>query len=96
MPLHEFRGYYDYRQHLEQNYPPNAWLTPSELFRPYFGYALALHIERQFRLHSRKGASTPLRIVEVGPGRGGLAFSILDYFRQFARDLFRIIRYDAV
>ncbi|MFO0117493.1 MAG: hypothetical protein ACK521_07730, partial [bacterium] len=37
----ECRGYYDYRQQMEQHYPENAWVTPCELFKPYYSYAVA-------------------------------------------------------
>jgi len=37
----ECRGYYDYRQQMEQNYPENAWVTPCELFKPYYSYAVS-------------------------------------------------------
>ena len=30
-----------------------------------------------------------LNIVEIGPGRGGLALSIINYFYTFAYDLFK-------
>jgi hypothetical protein len=35
------RGYYDYRQEMERLYPENAWVTPCELFKPYYSYTIA-------------------------------------------------------
>ena len=26
---------------MERLYPENAWVTPSELFKPYYGYTIA-------------------------------------------------------
>ena len=37
----KLRGYYDYRQEMERVYPDNAWVTPCELFKPYYGYTIA-------------------------------------------------------
>jgi SAM-dependent MidA family methyltransferase len=34
-------GYNDYRKEMEAKYPENAWVTPSELFKPFYGYAVA-------------------------------------------------------
>lgn len=34
-------GYYDFRKEMERLYPENAWVTPSELFKPYYGYTVA-------------------------------------------------------
>src|SRR5690349_4617078 len=33
-------GYEDYTRELSQRYPKNAWLTPSELFRPWYGITI--------------------------------------------------------
>ena len=41
IPFAELRGYADYSAFIEENYPENAWVTPSELFKPYYGYAIA-------------------------------------------------------
>ena len=29
---------------LKENYPENAWLTPSEIFKPYYGMAIGNYI----------------------------------------------------
>lgn len=41
IPFHELLGYYDYRTELEKRYPSNAWITPSETFKPFYGYMIA-------------------------------------------------------
>jgi SAM-dependent MidA family methyltransferase len=53
------------------------WLTPVEIFAPWYGRALA-HYMLELRKHdSRIDSSTPLSIVEIGGGTGTLAASIL-------------------
>ena len=37
----ELTGYYEFRKEMERLYPENAWLTPSELFKPFYGYTIA-------------------------------------------------------
>lgn len=37
----EMLGYEDYQKQLSENYPKNAWLTPSEIFKPYYGMSIA-------------------------------------------------------
>jgi SAM-dependent MidA family methyltransferase len=51
------------------------WLTPVEIFRPWFGAALAQYM-LEFRRHKLR-SDEPLSIVEVGGGTGTLAASVL-------------------
>jgi hypothetical protein len=37
-------GYHAYRTELQSKYPKHAWITPSELFKPYYGYMIANYI----------------------------------------------------
>lgn len=37
-------GYYAYRKELKEKYPQNAWVTPSEIFKPFFGYMIGNYI----------------------------------------------------
>lgn len=39
-------GYEEYTQTLEERYPENAWLTPSEIFKPWYGMSIANYISR--------------------------------------------------
>ena len=41
IPFNQLQGYYEYRQSMEKLYPDNAWVTPSELFKPFYGYTVA-------------------------------------------------------
>lgn len=51
-----------------------SWLTPVELFKPWYGEAIARFIVRQ---HMRQRPDDPLRIAELGGGQGTLAADIL-------------------
>jgi SAM-dependent MidA family methyltransferase len=70
---------------MERLYPTNAWVTPSELFKPYFGYTIA-----NFMINQMENRDMDiLRIVEIGPGTGTLADSILDFYKNYSLDLYR-------
>ncbi|KAI9330952.1 S-adenosyl-L-methionine-dependent methyltransferase [Obelidium mucronatum] len=50
-----------------------VWHTPTELFKPHYGFALANYIVKE---HDH---SQPLKIFEIGAGNGTLARNILDF-----------------
>ena len=74
---------------MERVYPENAWVTPCELFKPYYGYTIANFMQNQMDNRDMK----KLRIVEIGPGTGTLADSILEYYRNYSLDLYRNCEY---
>lgn len=37
-------GYEDYSKEVSLKYPKNAWLTPSELFKPWYGMSIGNYI----------------------------------------------------
>ncbi len=51
-----------------------AWITPSELFTPVYGSAIASFILQH---HAAHASGEPLSIVEVGGGNGTLAKDIM-------------------
>ena len=74
------------------------WHTPTELFRPFYGEAIARYLISNYKL-----ALYPyhdLIIYELGAGNGTLMLNILDYIRDmdpdvYARTQFRIIEISA-
>mmetsp|Transcript_13853 Transcript_13853/g.23626 ORF Transcript_13853/g.23626 Transcript_13853/m.23626 type:complete len:325 (+) Transcript_13853:229-1203(+) len=77
---------------MERLYPKNAWLTPSELFKPYYSYSLANFMVNQMENTNAK----QLRIVEIGPGTGTNADSILEYLKNYHLDLYKSCSYTLV
>ena len=70
-------------------YPKNAWVTPSELFKPYFSYTVGNCMVNQLgNLNERK-----LRVLEVGPGTGTFADCLLDYMKNYNLELYRNCEY---
>ena len=70
-----------------------SWLTPSEIFSPYYGGALAECILSDY---IRSGKSEPLQIYELGAGTGTVARDMLDYVQTHAPDVYRTTRYTTV
>lgn len=60
-----------------------SWLTPSEIFTPHYGKAIASHI---LEVHRKEGQKA-LQIFELGAGTGTLALDILDHLRAVISSL---------
>jgi SAM-dependent MidA family methyltransferase len=74
---------------MERLYPKNAWVTPSELFKPYYGFTIA-----NFMINQMENRDIDiLRIVEIGPGTGTLADSILEFYKNYSLELYRKCEY---
>lgn len=88
--LHWGRFYwlYKYRQLYKQN--QGQWLTPVELFQPYYSRI----IFRWMREHLEKGNQP--QIVELGPGRGTNARILLETIRRDCPNTFSQLRYTLV
>ncbi|KKA26223.1 hypothetical protein TD95_000036 [Thielaviopsis punctulata] len=70
------------------------WHTPTELFRPHYGEAIARYLVSNYRLTSYPYHD--LTIYEMGAGNGTLMRNILDYIRDvdpavYTRTKYRII-----
>lgn len=70
------------------------WHTPTELFQPYYGEALARYILVNYKLNNFP--YNDLIIYEAGAGNGTLMLNILDYLEKnepevYARTKYRII-----
>ncbi|CAG9466937.1 unnamed protein product [Pedinophyceae sp. YPF-701] len=75
-----------------------SFLTPGEIFRPYYGHAVARWILEEHRRAARRAAPQRLnlQVYELGAGRASLACDILDYFRDHAAEVYGRMRYATV
>ncbi|KAI9343891.1 S-adenosyl-L-methionine-dependent methyltransferase [Zopfochytrium polystomum] len=71
-----------------------VWHTPTELFRPWYGYAVANYLVREFKKDPRDAAH--LDIFEIGGGNGTLMLNILDFIRKEHPDIYAITRYTII
>ncbi|KAG5518911.1 hypothetical protein PMAC_002442 [Pneumocystis sp. 'macacae'] len=75
-------------------YPKQLWHTPTELFKPYYGEAIARYLLAHYKLSYYP--YDDLRIYEVGSGNGTLMFNILDYLRNVDPDVYTRTKYCAI
>lgn len=78
----------------EPNDTRQLWHTPTELFRPYYGEAIARYLVANYKLSQYPYHD--LIIYEMGAGNGTLMLNILDYIREvephvYHRTKFKII-----
>lgn len=70
------------------------WHTPTELFQPYYGQALARYLLVNYKLSLFPYQD--LTIYEMGGGNGTLMINILDYIRDTQPDVYSRTRYKII
>ncbi|KAF2719913.1 DUF185-domain-containing protein [Polychaeton citri CBS 116435] len=90
----EFEDKLDEKEGGEFNRTRQLWHTPTELFSPYYGEAIARYMVANYKLSLYPYHD--LVIYEMGAGNGTLMMNILDYIRDadpdvYERTKFRII-----
>ncbi|KAF9166215.1 hypothetical protein DFQ26_008447 [Actinomortierella ambigua] len=68
-----------------------VWHTPTELFKPWYGYAIAKYIVIEYKLNDFPNKD--LIIYEMGAGNGTLMMNILDYIQQFEPAVYERTQY---
>jgi Putative S-adenosyl-L-methionine-dependent methyltransferase len=82
----EYHWKYVYRKAYQRT--KGQWLTPSELFAPYYSQCIARWMIQQIQWKMKQAQSTSMNveIVELGGGRGTNAMNILDYIHATVPD----------
>ena len=83
------KRYTEFEDELDKRSPNESrqlWHTPTELFRPYYGEAMARYLVDNYKL--RDYPFYDLNIYELGAGNGTLMLNILDYIRDFHPDVY--------
>ena len=75
-----------------------SWLTPSEIFTPFYGRAIANFVlDKHAQVAAGSSSAVePLRVFEVGGGTGTLARDILDHVRSAAPGVYESMTYTCV
>ncbi|KAI9594566.1 ubiquitin-protein ligase E3 C [Syncephalis fuscata] len=68
-----------------------VWHTPTELFKPWYGYAIAKYLVAEYKLNGFP--SEDLNIYEMGAGNGTLMLNILDYIREHEPSVYERTQY---
>ena len=71
-----------------------VWHTPTQLFSPHYGRALARYLVAEYKLHLFPYHD--LVLFELGGGAGTLARDILDYIEECEPDVYERTRYHIV
>ncbi|KAI4122466.1 MAG: hypothetical protein LQ338_005809 [Usnochroma carphineum] len=71
------------------------WHTPTELFRPYYGEAIARYLVTNYIL-AQHSFHNDLIIYELGAGNGTLMLNILDYIRECHPDIYPRTQYKVI
>ncbi|KAK3330101.1 S-adenosyl-L-methionine-dependent methyltransferase [Apodospora peruviana] len=70
------------------------WYTPTELFRPYYGEAIARYLIANYKLTTYPYHD--LTIYEMGAGRGTLMLNILDYIRDVDPAVYKRTKFNII
>ncbi|KAL1841256.1 hypothetical protein VTJ49DRAFT_7258 [Mycothermus thermophilus] len=91
------RRYVEFEDDLDAVSPSDTrqlWYTPTELFRPYYGEAIARYLVANYKLNTYPYHD--LIIYEMGAGRGTLMLNILDYIRDVDPDVYDRTKYKII
>lgn len=78
----------------KRNASRQMWHTPTELFRPYYGEALARYLLVNYMLSLYPYAD--LTIYEMGGGNGTLMLNIMDFIRETQPEVYKRTRYKII
>jgi hypothetical protein len=78
----------------EVNETRQLWHTPTELFKPYYGEAIARHLVTNYKLTLYP--YNDLLIYEMGAGNGTLMLNVLDYIRDAHPEVYERTRYKII
>ncbi|KAK4459607.1 hypothetical protein QBC42DRAFT_5914 [Cladorrhinum samala] len=91
------KRYVEFEDALDAKEPSDTrqlWYTPTELFRPYYGEAIARYLVANYKLTTYPYHD--LIIYEMGAGRGTLMLNILDYIRDVDPDVYARTNYKII
>lgn len=74
--------------------PRQVWQTPTEMFKPYYGQAIASYLVTQYKLTSYPYHD--LVLYEVGAGNGTLMLNILDHISDTEPEIYQKTRYKII
>ncbi|MCJ1373057.1 hypothetical protein MMC20_004283 [Loxospora ochrophaea] len=99
LEFHQILGqrYTSFEDKLDEQSPNDnrqLWHTPTELFRPYYGEAIARYLVTNYKLTHHPYHD--LIVYELGAGNGTLMLNILDYIRDLHPDVYERTKYKII
>eukprot|EP00796_Vickermania_ingenoplastis_P008539 gene8539-5986_t len=92
IPFNALRSQYDFERYagkLHETTP--GFVSPTQLFYPYYGWALAEYLVTTHR--AKFDPREPLIVYDIGSGTGALAASVLDYLSEHFPALYEKCEY---
>lgn len=90
----EYTRFEDKLDAVEFNPIRQLWHTPTELFKPYYGEAIARYLVTNYKLSLYP--YNDLIIYEMGAGNGSMMVNILDYIRRSDPDVYARTKYKVI
>lgn len=90
----EYARFEDELDHPNPNPLRQLWHTPTELFKPYYGEAVARYLVANYKLS--QFPYNDLVIYEMGAGNGTMMVNVLDHIRQADPDVYARTRYKVI
>ncbi|KAF1959142.1 DUF185-domain-containing protein [Byssothecium circinans] len=91
---HRYTDFEDALDYQEPNDLRQLWHTPTELFSPYYGEALARYLVEDYKYSAYPYHD--LNIYEMGAGNGTMMLNILDYIRDMHPEVYERTRYKII
>ncbi|KAL8947815.1 MAG: hypothetical protein Q9222_005942 [Ikaeria aurantiellina] len=91
------KRYIEFEDELDEknfNEARQLWHTPTELFRPHYGEAIARYLVTNYKLAHHPFHD--LIIYELGAGNGTLMLNVLDYIRDVHPDVYERTQYKII
>lgn len=90
---HRVAELYQEYDEAEDDAAAQVWHTPTELFKPWYGYAIGEYILRE---HLQKSSNRPLILYEMGAGNGTLMCNILEHIQRSNPRVYASMQYNVI
>jgi hypothetical protein len=91
---HRYTAFEDALDDHEPNELRQLWHTPTELFSPYYGEAIARYLVEDYKYNFYPYHD--LNIYEMGAGNGTMMLNILDYIRDMYPEVYERTRFNII
>lgn len=95
IPFTSLRNQVDYERYVAKIHETTPdFVTPTQLFQPYYGWALAEYLVTTWR--AKFDPREPLVVYDVGAGTGALSVAVLDYLAEYFPTVYATMEYHVI
>ncbi|KAF2199648.1 DUF185-domain-containing protein [Delitschia confertaspora ATCC 74209] len=91
---HRYTEFEDKLDYQEYNELRQLWHTPTELFSPYYGEAIARYLVEDYKYNFYPYHD--MNIYEMGAGNGTMMLNVLDYIREMHPEVYERTKYKII